>query len=62
MERSKKLPTSLVGILSFIYPVVAIIVDWLAFDQKMNLMQFAGAGAILLSAAAMNLGWSHPKQ
>lgn len=58
----QKLPTSLVGILSFIYPVVAIIVDWLAFGQKMNLVQFAGAGAILLSAAAMNLGWSRPKQ
>lgn len=58
----QKLPTSLIGVLSFIYPVVAVVVDWLAFDQRMNAIQFAGAGAILLSAAAMNLGWTLSKR
>lgn len=40
--------------LSFIYPIVAMLVDALAFDQRMNAIQIAGAALILLSAAAMN--------
>lgn len=56
----QKLPTSLVGVLSFIYPVVAVLVDWFAFGHRMNLVQFAGASSILLSAAAINFGWVRP--
>ncbi|MDA5495327.1 DMT family transporter [Yersinia intermedia] len=53
----QKIPTSLVGALSFIYPVVAIIVDWLVFDHRLSAVQLAGAAAILLAAAGMNFGW-----
>lgn len=53
----QKIPTSLVGALSFIYPVVAIIVDWLVFGHRLSTMQMAGACAILLAAAGMNFGW-----
>lgn len=53
----QKIPTSLVGALSFIYPVVAIIVDWLVFGHRLSAMQMAGASAILLAAAGMNFGW-----
>ena len=54
----QKLPTSLVGALSFIYPVVAIAVDALAFGHRLQGWQFAGAFAILLAAAGMTLGWT----
>lgn len=54
----QKLPTALTGSLSFIYPVVAILVDFVAFDTRLHPAQFVGAAIILLSAAAMNLGWS----
>src|SRR5690606_34409232 len=47
----QKLPTALTGALSFIYPVAAILVDWLAFDHWLGLLQWLGVIAILLAAA-----------
>jgi drug/metabolite transporter (DMT)-like permease len=57
----QKLPTHLVGALSFIYPLVAIGVDYLAFGKRLQLTQLIGAIAILVSAAGTTLGWSLPK-
>lgn len=54
----QKLPTSLTGALSFIYPIVAILVDRIAFGHRLQAVQLIGAGAILLAAAGMTLGWS----
>ncbi|BCG85302.1 multidrug DMT transporter permease [Mesorhizobium sp. 113-3-9] len=54
----QKLPTHLQGSLSFIYPVVAILVDVVAFGHRLHLSQIVGAAAILIAAAGMNLGWS----
>ncbi len=51
----QKLPTYLQGALSFIYPVVAIGVDFVAFGHRLQPAQWLGAAAILLAAAAMNL-------
>jgi len=56
----QKLPTTLTGALSFIYPVVAIGVDYAAFGQRLQAAQIAGAAAILMAAAGMTLGWSWP--
>ncbi|NYH18083.1 DMT family transporter [Paraburkholderia bryophila] len=53
----QKLPTSTTGALSFIYPVVAIIVDRVAFGQTLAWIQVLGAVLILLAAAGVNLGW-----
>ncbi|MDR6201832.1 DMT family transporter [Paraburkholderia graminis] len=53
----QKLPTSMTGALSFIYPVVAIIVDRIAFGQTLAWIQVLGAVLILLTAAGVNLGW-----
>ena len=53
----QKLPTAMTGALSFIYPVVAIVVDRVAFGQKLAWVQVAGAVLILLAAAGVNLGW-----
>ncbi|WP_137925598.1 DMT family transporter [Cupriavidus sp. 2SB] len=54
----QKLPTHLTGALSFIYPVVAILVDRLAFGHQLLASQIGGAVLILLAAAGMTLGWS----
>lgn len=54
----QKIPTSLVGALSFIYPVVAILVDWLALGHPLSALQLAGSGLILLAAAGMTFGWT----
>jgi len=57
----QKLPTPIIGSLSFIYPVVALIVDNLVFGHSLNLTQLAGGALILLAAAGNNLGWGEKK-
>lgn len=54
----QKLPVALTGALSFIYPIVAIIVDWVAFGHRLEWMQWFGVATILLAAAAMRQGWT----
>ena len=54
----QKLPTHLQGSLSFIYPVVAILVDVVAFGHRLHPAQLVGAAAILIAAAGMNVGWT----
>ncbi|MBM7342196.1 DMT family transporter [Pantoea coffeiphila] len=49
----QRLPTHLTGALSFIYPVVAFIVDAVAFGHRLHPLQMAGTAAILLAAAGM---------
>ncbi|MGJ8527029.1 DMT family transporter [Maritalea sp.] len=56
----QKLPTSLTGALSFVYPVAAIVVDYVAFDRQLTLGQWVGSAAILFAACAMTLGWKMP--
>lgn len=56
----QKLPTQLSGALSFIYPVVAIAVDYLAFGHRLAPLQIVGAAAILVAAAAMTLNMPPP--
>lgn len=56
----QKLPTPIIGALGFIYPVVAILVDWLLLGQHFGLGQLAGIAVILFSAAGLTLGWRLP--
>ncbi|MCP1103903.1 DMT family transporter [Serratia nevei] len=53
----QNIPTALVGALSFIYPAVAIVVDWAVFGHRLSLLQLLGTLAILGAAAGMNFGW-----
>ena len=52
-----RLATHVQGSLSFIYPVVAIAVDVMAFGRHLQTMQVAGAVIILIAVVRMN-GWS----
>ena len=54
----QKLPTSLTASLSYIYPVAAVLVDFIAFGHRLQALQILGSLAILLAAAGMNRGWS----
>ena len=38
-------------------PIAAILVDWLAFGHRLELLQWIGVAAILLAAAGMQQGW-----
>lgn len=53
----QKVSTSLVGVLSFVYPIVAILVDAWAFGHLLGPVQIGGAVAILVAVAGMNFGW-----
>ncbi|MFG6655311.1 DMT family transporter [Scandinavium sp. M-37] len=53
----QKLPTPIIGSLSFIYPLVAIVVDSLAFGHTPSAIQWVGGILILFAAAGNNLGW-----
>ncbi|AVS84632.1 EamA family transporter [Paracidovorax avenae] len=53
----QKLPTSTVGVLSFIYPIVAILVDAWAFGHWLGPVQIGGAVAILWAVAGTHFGW-----
>ncbi|HDR2751568.1 TPA: DMT family transporter [Enterobacter asburiae] len=57
----QKLPTPVTGSLSFIYPVVAIVVDNLVFGHSLTATQLAGGALILVAAAGNNLGWGEKK-
>ena len=54
----QKLPTHLQGAFSFVYPVVAILVDYVAFGQAIHVSQFFGTAAIILAAAGLTFGWT----
>lgn len=56
----QKLPTALAGGLSFFYPAVAIAVDHVAFGQRLEPLQIAGAVAVLVAAAGINQRWRLP--
>ncbi|MGJ7500859.1 DMT family transporter [Variovorax sp. ZT5P49] len=56
----QKLSTPVAGALSFIYPLVAIGVDYVAFGQRLGALQVVGAAAILIAAAGMTFGWTLP--
>ncbi|MEZ0168925.1 DMT family transporter [Microvirga sp. TS319] len=53
----QKLPTTVIAVLSFIYPVVAILVDHLAFGRTLSLNQWSGILLILIGSAGVNLKW-----
>jgi drug/metabolite transporter (DMT)-like permease len=51
----QRLPTATAGTLSFIYPLVAVLVDHLAFGVRLGPLQWAGAAAILLAVAGLQM-------
>ncbi|PRA27978.1 DMT family transporter [Pseudomonas poae] len=56
----QKLPTALTGALSFIYPISAILVDWIAFGHRLGWLQWLGVVAILLATVGLQRGWLWP--
>jgi drug/metabolite transporter (DMT)-like permease len=53
----QKLATSMLAALSFIYPAVAILVDYAFFGQRLALEQALGIALILLAGAGVTLNW-----
>jgi len=53
----QRLPAQSIAALSFIYPVVALLVDRLFYDVQLSLVQMAGMAAILLAVVADQRKW-----
>lgn len=53
----QKLPTARVAVLSFIYPAIAIIIDFVVYGRDLSLAQWGGIALILLGSAGVNLKW-----
>ncbi len=52
-----KLPTPAIAVLSFIYPAVAILTDFMFYDRVLSIVQWLGVVLILLSGLAVNRDW-----
>ncbi|HBC1344166.1 TPA: DMT family transporter [Escherichia coli] len=55
-----KLTTPVIGVLTFIYPVVAIIVDWVFYGHQPGGIQMTGMMLIALCTLGVKLGWHFP--
>jgi drug/metabolite transporter (DMT)-like permease len=58
----QKLPTSLIALLSFIYPVTALFVDYAAFSTQISVWQGLGVLLILLAVCAVKFNWKLPSK
>jgi drug/metabolite transporter (DMT)-like permease len=52
-----RLTTPVIGILAFVYPLVAIAVDWLFYDRAIGWPQAMGMLLIALGTLGVKLGW-----
>jgi drug/metabolite transporter (DMT)-like permease len=57
----QRLPTDQQGALSFVYPVVAILIDVVALGTELHPFQMAGIAAIVMAAAGVTMGWGGRK-
>ncbi|CDX52899.1 conserved membrane hypothetical protein [Mesorhizobium plurifarium] len=55
-----RLTTPVIGILTFIYPVVAILIDWALYGHPLGPAQAAGMALIALATLGVRLGWRFP--
>lgn len=55
-----RLTTPVIGILTFIYPVVAIVIDWALYGHPLGPAQAAGMALIALATLGVRLGWRFP--
>lgn len=53
----QKLPMSKIAVLSFIYPAVAVVADYLVYGQHVSLMQAFGIPMIVAASLGISLGW-----
>ena len=55
-----RLTTPVIGVLTFIYPLVAILVDWAIYDHPLGWAQAIGMALIATGTLAVRLGWRLP--
>lgn len=53
-----RIRTALIAILQFLYPVTALVVDYVVFDTVLDLHQALGVAAIMLAILGTSLNWT----
>ena len=56
-----KLPAAAISAIAFLYPLVAIIIDWTCYHHPLSPAAFIGLGLICMATTGSHLGWSIPK-
>ncbi|MER6028132.1 DMT family transporter [Streptomyces sp. NPDC001851] len=54
----QKLPTPKIAVLAFVYPAVAMLMDWAVYGHSVSLLQALGIPMIVAASLGINLGWS----
>jgi len=54
----QKLPTPKIAVLAFVYPAVAMLMDWAVYGHSVSLLQALGIPLIVAASLGSNLGWS----
>jgi Permeases of the drug/metabolite transporter (DMT) superfamily len=54
----QKLPTSKIAVLSFVYPAVAMVLDFVVYGHHVSVSQALGIPFIVLAGLGVNLGWN----
>jgi drug/metabolite transporter (DMT)-like permease len=52
------LPVAKIAVLAFVYPLVALLLDYLLYGQRLVGMQWLGLLLIVLGTLGVNLRWS----
>lgn len=55
-----QLTTPVIGVLTFVYPVVAIIIDWAIYGHPIGVAQGVGMALIAVATLGVRLGWRLP--
>jgi drug/metabolite transporter (DMT)-like permease len=53
-----RLSVGTIAVLAFVYPAVALLLDYLVYGHALGILQFAGVGLIVLGTLGVNLKWT----
>ncbi|MGW6361316.1 DMT family transporter [Streptomyces sp. NPDC055092] len=58
----QKLPTAKIAVLAFVYPAMAMLMDWAVYGHSVSLLQALGIPLIVAASLGINLGWSFKRK
>lgn len=56
----RHLPVATIAVIAFVYPLVALLLDYVVYGHRLSPIQLAGLGLIVVGTLGVNLKWSLP--
>ncbi|WP_282295389.1 DMT family transporter [Stenotrophomonas sp. PS02289] len=56
----RHLPVATIAVIAFVYPLVALLLDYAVYGHRLSAIQLVGVGMIVLGTLGVNLKWSLP--